>query len=398
MITHLKIKNFKALQKADVELKPLSLFTGLNGMGKSTLLQAILLLRQSYLQQTVGSQGLLLNGSLIELGKGSDVLSEGADEELITFEVTTDKYTEPFSWVFKCSNELDILPVSSYSQPSTVKQSSESESTKPRLRLMLQNSPRYLPFLMGRKTQYLSAERLKPQISYPTSTSAVLHLKQLGKHGEYTTHYLNVFGDQKVGFINMLYSTDKISTESIPNTLIQQISAWLGEISPGLRLKTSDFSKIGLVGVGYEYKTSTGYTQAFSPANVGFGMSYILPVLTAILSAQKGSLLIIENPESHLHPKGQSRLGELMALAAHNDIQLLVETHSDHVLNGVRVAVKKHKLNSERIGLYFFERDLSKESNHQSIIIQPKLDDDGRIDIWPNGFFDEWENNMMELL
>jgi predicted ATPase len=78
-------------------------------------------------------------------------------------------------------------------------------------------------------------------------------------------------------------------------------------------------------------------------------------------------------------------------------VQLLVETHSDHVLNGVRVAVKKYQLDPERVGLYFFER-AEEQLGHQTHIIQPKLDKDGRIDSWPRGFFDEWNRNLRELL
>ena len=86
-----------------------------------------------------------------------------------------------------------------------------------------------------------------------------------------------------------------------------------------------------------------------------------------------------------------------MALAAQNDIQLIVETHSDHILNGIRVAVKKEEINSERVGLLYFQREIENRE-HRAKIIAPKIDKDGRISKWTEGFFDEWEKSLDELL
>nr|WP_277881546.1 DUF3696 domain-containing protein [Hymenobacter cyanobacteriorum] len=77
---------------------------------------------------------------------------------------------------------------------------------------------------------------------------------------------------------------------------------------------------------------------------------------------------------------------------------MLVETHSDHVLNGIRIAVKKYKLDPASVGLYFFERAPLAQGGHHSIIRQPQIDQDGRIDDWPEGFFDEWDKNLIDLL
>jgi predicted ATPase len=132
------------------------------------------------------------------------------------------------------------------------------------------------------------------------------------------------------------------------------------------------------------------------PTNVGFGLTYVLPVVTAVLFASPGDLLIIENPESHLHPQGQARLGKLFAQSAEQGVQLFIETHSDHVLNGVRVATKQQLISPEKVGIFFFERYLADE--HRTEIIQPIIDENGRINKWPPGFFDEWDNQLDELL
>jgi predicted ATPase len=107
------------------------------------------------------------------------------------------------------------------------------------------------------------------------------------------------------------------------------------------------------------------------------------------------SLLLIENPEAHLHPRGQALLGRLCALAASGGAQVLVETHSDHILNGIRLAVKRGELDAASTIMHFFDRVPN--------VLQPRLSTvevspDGMIDQWPTGFFDQWEHSIEELL
>jgi predicted ATPase len=104
---------------------------------------------------------------------------------------------------------------------------------------------------------------------------------------------------------------------------------------------------------------------------------------------------LIENPEAHLHPRGQARIAELLALAASCGIQVLIETHSDHVLNGIRLAVHDGKLSPEDVQLHFFQR---RQSDGQSLVVSPHIDKNGRIDQWPEGFFDEWDKSLEALL
>ena len=147
----------------------------------------------------------------------------------------------------------------------------------------------------------------------------------------------------------------------------------------------------------YKFETSEGYTEEFNPINSGFGLTYALPVVTAVLAAKPGDLLIIENPESHLHPAGQVMIGKLCALAAENGIQIILESHSDHILNSIRVAVKKKILAPQHAAIYFFERDINAKE-HKVDVIQPFIDENGRLDKKPAGFSDEWAKQLDELI
>ena len=146
--------------------------------------------------------------------------------------------------------------------------------------------------------------------------------------------------------------------------------------------------------------------RQYKPQNVGFGISYILPVLVTLLSAEPGSILIIENPEAHLHPRGQSEIGKLIAETVARGVQVFVETHSDHVINGVRVAVKKGVVKPEDVNIAFFERkphDVTREDGTPqreiySEVTNIKVDANGSLSEWPKDFMDEWGIQQMKLL
>ena len=177
--------------------------------------------------------------------------------------------------------------------------------------------------------------------------------------------------------------------------LKHQVEAWLGEISPGTRISLIPDYDMNIVELRYSSVFGTSNSNSHRATNVGFGVAYALPILVAVLSSAPGALLLIEHPEAHLHPQGQAQMGELLARAASCGIQIIVETHSDHVLNGIRVAVHDGKLDPDDVQLHYFQR---RKQNGQVEVISPHIDHDGRIDQWPDGFFDQWEKSLEALL
>jgi predicted ATPase len=380
MIKHIKVKNFKALKLAELELSNLNLFAGLNGIGKSSFLQVLLLLRQSYLQNLLQNNELGLNGNLVNIGLNRDAYAQYGEEKTIYFELETVD-GQKAQWIFG-AEAMDSLH--------------DAEEVLTCVGHNVSDDFFNLS-LFKEGFQYLSAERVSPQSSFETSAYEVIKRKQLGNNGEFAIHYLALNKDEPLLIPELKHQT---ATE---DTLLKNVEAWLKEISPGISLKTQlypDMDKVQLV-FQYDAGRLNVITNEFRPTNVGFGITYILSVIVAILSAKKGDILLLENPEAHLHPRGQSRIGHLMALAAGQGVQFFIETHSDHVLNGIRVAAKKdseyHVIDADNVRIFFFHREEGQEY-HATSILTPKLDDNGKIDKWPEGFFDEWNRLLFELI
>ena len=144
--------------------------------------------------------------------------------------------------------------------------------------------------------------------------------------------------------------------------------------------------------LGIRISEDTGFLR---PIHCGFGITQILPIIVAVLAAHSRDdrgkpLLLIENPEVHLHPAGQALIGEFLAEAAHAGVQLIVETHSDHVLNGIRRAVKSGCASADEVAIHF----MRERSLHESQVLSPSLDSSGNIDVWPEGFFDQFDKDL----
>lgn len=369
MIEFINIKNFKTLLNASFPLGGLNLFSGLNGMGKSTLIQSLLLLRQSYERNTLKSKGLLLNGDYVSIGTGKDALSSFSEQEEIIFTVKWDELEQPVNFEFDYQHDSDLLPL----RQTGIDGSSGELS------------------LFNSNFQYLSANRLGPQSHHQLSEFHIRDLKSLGHHGEFAVHFIAVNGAKDLEIETLKH------TKAISSSLLANIEAWMSDITPGLKIKAVAQPQFNSASLSYSFTQGKEITGEFKPQNVGFGLSYVLPVVTSILSAAKGDLLILENPESHLHPAGQSLMGRLCAIAANNGIQLIVESHSDHFLNGVRVAVKEKVVDAHEVKIFFLQRDVHNPV-HASEVMYPNIDDQGRINCWPEGFFDQWDKELDRLL
>jgi predicted ATPase len=249
--------------------------------------------------------------------------------------------------------------------------------------------------------QYLNANRMPPQSIHKKSVSNV-KIRNIVNYGEYTAHYIETFYNDEINFENLIHrdsiSKDEVLDKEIINkTLINQINLWMGEISPGVNVRTTSVSSDEVL-LEYAYKQPNfGTTNRFKPENVGFGISYALHVVTALLASRPGELIIIESPESHIHPRGQAELGKLIALTAQNDVQLIIETHSDHIINGVRVAIKENPQLKNDVILFYFDKMVT-ETEQYARITDIEIDENGTLSDYPENLLDEWSNQLSQLI
>lgn len=387
MIQSIEIKNFKSIKSKYFPLRKLNILMGLNGMGKSSFVQSLLLLRQSDKLEYGELKLQGGNNGYVNIGSTKDALYQYSkkDEDLsISLKF---KNKEPYNMVFAYEIEADIfrqknLPKNIYNQSKQEIDKSES--------------------LFASNFQYLNANRIEPKSIHTKSYTNVVSLSNIGNNGEYTADYIETRGNDEVVF-ESIYHKDTIIKDSftnqeiINNTLINQINLWMGEISPGVNVRTTSISS-EFVLLEFVYKQPNfGNTNRFKPENVGFGISYALHVVTALLIARAGELIIIENPESHIHPKGQAELGKLIALVAKNDVQIIIETHSDHIINGIRVAIKENPELSKEAILFFFGKEVT-EREQYSTVTNIEIDTNGELSEYPKDMMDEWSNQLLKLL
>lgn len=373
MINFINLKNFKLFVDEPFKMAPLTLFTGINGMGKSSVIQSLLLLKQSYENTYLQSKNKvsLNNFSYIDLETAGDLCYSKAHPKTISINIEN-KNGNKYSWLIDASkakeNELDTEFIGDKEY--------EKEA------------------LFSSDFIYLSAERFGPRKDYSRRGKRVFNTK-IGIQGELTPAYIfdATKNDETIGINGLKHpSTTNLS-------LFENLNAWVGEIlGRGISTNVSEQDEETLK-LTFKIKGSQG--GDFSALQVGFGFSFSLPVILAPLIAKPGDLLIIENPEAHLHPSAQSKIGKLLALAAQNGVQVIIETHSDHVLNAIRVMVKGDrffgKINPENVSVHFFyneSTELGEKHSHRNIEVLSS----GKLTGWPSGFFDEWENNLRNLI
>ncbi|WP_195730592.1 AAA family ATPase [Streptomyces albidoflavus] len=359
MIGSLKIDNFKCFESAVFDLRPLTILTGVNGGGKSTLLQALLMARSA---AAAGGGAVLLNGPLgLALGEARDVLNWSAETPEITLLLAGMGSDEAWPCTFRLPHDEHALHLNS-----------EARAIPPSLGID-QASPAFT---------YLCAERLGPRDTLAVSAEEPERIG-VGVRGEFTAQVLALRETRAV-------QTRRTVREPLHHPMLDspllrlQAETWASDIIRPIRI-TAQLAA-GIMASTVRFADASQESEQVRPTNTGFGVSYALPLIVSGLMTEPGDLLLVENPEAHLHPAGQSKLGRFLARVAGSGVQVVVETHSDHVLNGARLAVAQDQsLASRDMILHYFDRD-------QTFPIH--VNDRAELNTWPSGFFDQIESDL----
>ena len=381
MLTRIDLRHFKCFTLLKLPLCPLTLLSGTNASGKSSVIQAMVLLHQT-MREHEWSSHLTLNGNAIHLGTTADVIDQihghrvcgiglqECDGSYVHWEVEGDRtdmsmavkrvraeFTGGAAWDFTGAGPLHYL------MPLDALSCDAAQTLADRLCQLT----------------YLTAERLGPRETYPIEDSRQLPV--VGPQGQYTASIL-YSGDEK-------HVLSGLSLAGTPPTLLHQVQERMRGFFPGSEFAVKKVPNADAATLGIRTSRSMEFHR---PIHTGFGLTQVLPVVAAALSAAKDGLLLIENPEVHLHPAGQAHMGEFLIDVAAAGVQVILETHSDHVLNGIRRAVKRGVLSADAVAFHFFQPRKDDESVPQ--VQTPVLDSDGNIDMWPDGFFDQFDKDM----
>lgn len=368
MLSRLDLWQFKCFESLHLPLAPLTLLAGANASGKSSVLQALVLLHQT-MREHEWSTRLMLNGKSIKLGTVSDVVDKVNGRDLLEIGIVTDGQT--ITWTFEEERAAMSMQVKS------IGIGEEKFPSLPLLRFLLPSTHENINLATPlHNLTYITAERIGPREFYVLEDRQTASV--VGTTGEHAVSVLHWGRDEPV--------LKGLVIEGIANTRLRQVEKYMEQFFPGCALDLQPVAQANAVTLGIRTSKDTNFHR---PIHVGFGLTQVLPIIIAVLSAQENDILLIENPEVHLHPAGQARMGQFLAKAANAGVQVILETHSDHILNGIRRAVKSGQIGHEKVAIHFFRP----RSEQGAQVISPILDSNGNIDHWPENFFDQFDKD-----
>ena len=373
----LKIKNFKCFKDVSIELNKLTVFAGGNGNGKSTAIQSLLYLRRTiehcgkwyshndekfYDYKDVNGLNVELNESYcLALGTNESVLPLNSSEFIVTLGISSRDETFSVNYEVGDKKELFLTP-------------QDVENTVDKFEAIFANS-----------FYYLNAERIGPRVKQAVK---FYDYPNTGHKGEYTAQIL---GDTNFSYKYEVPDSRRFNGFESPR-IEQQLNAWLSYILPGVKVTASYDLNLMTAQIKVENKFTKN--EPVFATNIGFGISYVLPIIVSGLIADRDSFFIVENPEAHLHPYAQSKIGEFLSIIAESGVRVIIETHSDHLLNGIQLAVASKKIDKNSAVINYFSVDKEFDQPH----IQPiEINQRGELSAWPKGFFDQSQRDFAEL-
>lgn len=363
MLNKIKINNFKCFIDETINFRGLTVLAGANGVGKSSVIQSLLLIRKFYQSQFLSDTEAFISindkiDSFLELSSTKEIRNSELGESTIVFKVyEDDERHDIITFGIERNNDLSLRGKYEHKQTSS-------------------------DFPLKNYIHYLNAERLGPRNTQEVTVQKDLNV---GFQGEYTGQAI-ALASKQIETIDAARIEENYLDEK---TFESQVQAWVQFIIPEIEIRIDTFDKINQVRIGIKKKGSG--SDFLHPNNIGFGISYSLPIIVCCLLATKNSIIIIENPEAHLHPLGQSKMGQFLAKMAGAGLQIIIETHSEHVINGIRIGSLKKYIDHQDILINFFTQ--TRKVNVQEIQVNHKAE----LDDWPVGFFDQEERDISQI-
>ena len=350
MIKRLVVDNLKSIDHVELPCTNLNLFVGTNSSGKSTILQALLL----FAQNVAFTQGL--SGEFVSLGTYDESKCLYSNKQSIEIFVVNKNENSAGIQFGKLEKGYSFRKLTEDFEE-VVGDTFDSEK---------------------RKIQYLSCHRIGPQNLYKKNMNMT---DTIGSDGSFAMSYLNAHASEPL---------DKdMCKNSQDFTLLGQVNWWLKYIVD-VEVETEEI--IGADALKASYSTDSGVRVR--PQNIGSGISYLISVIIICFAAPEDSIIVLENPEIHLHPTAQSKVCDFLYFISKHNRQLFIETHSDHIFNGFRAGIATGEIEQEIVKTYF----VSLNNEHTTDVELVKFGRFGRIENQRKDLFDQFDIDMNKMI
>ncbi len=367
MITSIGIKNFKCFSHLRLPLGKLTLLTGFNAGGKSSAVQPLLLIAQG-LRRNLETEEFALNGDLVRLGSAADIMPPDAVSPFVEILVEASRGSVRWSLEARAlDRQLRQHPASAASGSTQ----DESNDTTASIRKTIA------------ALTFISAVREGVSDTYPYPDEVDARVPDVGILGEFAPFIFGMRADDIV-------PVQRRQTAETGTTLRKQVAAWIGTLFPHAQANVRLLPDVSLANLQFRTSDLGAWRR---PVNVGYGFTYAFPIVVALLTAIEGQIVVVDSPEAHLHPAAQSVMGQLLVQFAKAGVQIIVETHSDHLLNGVRLALRAGMMDATETYVHFF----TGARNGAHGVVSPTINAAGALSEWPAGFFDQSERDLALL-
>ncbi|MBW7863745.1 MAG: DUF3696 domain-containing protein [Candidatus Hydrogenedentes bacterium] len=416
-ISGIAVRGFKALRdEKRIDIKPLTILAGANSSGKSSIMQPLLLLKQT-LEAPNDPGALLLDGPCVRFTSMEQLLSkcpttdkvrrfsvrldlsngrsletvyrakqkEGFEVERLTY-VTSRKKTVIKPGMTH-TQIMAVVPSPFNNQPKYYDKGRETELTWHivRDRCFLSFGLYMMEYGKVRPFSYMT--EISPGLDFIPIIKSIIHLP--GLRGNPQRNYSKnavapvfpgTFENYVASLVTHWQSNDKDKLKELGRLLEHLGLSWKVDA------KAIDDTQVELRVGRLPCGKRGGANDLVSIADVGVGISQVLPVLVALVAGEPGQLVYIEQPEIHLHPRAQRRLAHALCEAAKRGVVLVVETHSALLLREVQTLVALGQMPKEDVSLQWFQRN----EEGETVISTATLDENGAYGDWPEDF-DETE-------
>lgn len=433
MIKKIRIKNFKCLKDTGyLDIKPLTFLVGPNSSGKSSFFQILLMLKQT-VEGIDPNNPLIVNGNWVKMGAYPEFIYKGdsnneLEAEIEFHDVRIGRYFFDKSYSSRKS-QLKIKTLFCYNTETTQINIKEIliQLGKNEFRKVIRKGRKYIAnnsYIIKRKKKQLTYEDVNPFKFYDFTVDFRKLLKEKEKKEKkedlllsrfYFDSRLTVSGTVERQFENVFYlgplrefpQRIYVTTGQKPGDVgIRGQHAvdvlWFSHLSKNERIKKINkecikwFKEFGFannivldnIGIPNYYRVVV--TDPFTKVktnllNIGFGASQTLPIIIESFYAPENSLILIEQPEIHLHPKAQALLGDLF-ISSVTDLNrnLIIETHSEHILARVRRRIAEEVIDKDKVAIYYFD-----PTENGTSIKEVVINENGQYVSFPNGFFEE---------